>query len=93
MGASWATGGDSGETRWCSVQGSMEEGWLRGGGAMAVRVQRSSAPSLAADGTCGCLHEWGVPLPGVRGGLAPSSPAVFGDEGSVQATRRFSGDP
>ena len=34
------------------------------GGAMAVRVQRSSVPSLAADGFCGLLHEWGVSFPG-----------------------------
>ena len=88
-----ACGGISGELGWCPVQGSMEEWWLREDGAMAVRVKRSSAPLLAADGICGRLHVWGGSLPGFRGGLAPSSPAAFGDEGSAQAMRRFGSDP
>ena len=54
---------------------------------MAVRVQRSSVPSLAADGSCGLL---GAPFPGVGGGLVSPPPAVLGG-GVLQATRRFSG--
>lgn len=70
-------GGDSGKLVSCSVQGSLEEGWLRRGGAMAVRVHRASVPSLAADGFCGLLHVWGASFSGDGGGLVLSSPAVF----------------